>query len=294
MANAPVITTPADYSTQATPFTVSGTSDGRIVEVRDVAGLLLPASQNPAPVVNSTWSMSITSFNGNRGGLYAYSSGDVTVATGITMVGTIASGTKTWGTNRTASIEAFTAGGSELLIAWTQAEVEAATTSSFVFNTPGVTWNRVVTRHPLTPAGLIEVWTATPTAGTYSGTVNLPGTGNCDVHTFISRWSGVARIGATGTFDAGAVNGRATGILNITGTNSVILAGFIHTDGQTNFVLNDGVTGSNCTLLASDLNGPTHNLIRVVGAVSSGSYNVGIISPNSLAWSLSAIELQSQ
>lgn len=79
MASAPIVTSPADNSTQTLPFPVSGTSDGVLVEARDDAGLLLPADQNPAPVIAGAWSMQIQGTTGNRGAAYHVVGGQVSV-----------------------------------------------------------------------------------------------------------------------------------------------------------------------------------------------------------------------
>lgn len=77
MASAPVVTSPPDYSTQGLPYTVTGTSDGKILEARDDAGLLLPATQNPADVVAGGYSIQITGSVGNRGAVYGTGTGEI-------------------------------------------------------------------------------------------------------------------------------------------------------------------------------------------------------------------------
>lgn len=77
MANQPTITNPTDYSNPGVPFDLTGTSDGVIAEVRDDAGLLLPATQNPVPVSGGTYSIHVTGLQGSRGGTYLTAGGMV-------------------------------------------------------------------------------------------------------------------------------------------------------------------------------------------------------------------------
>ena len=84
MASAPTVTSPADNSSQTVPFTLSGTSDGTMVEIRDDAGLLVPASANPVAVSGGAFSTQIQGLTGNKGCAFGALGG--TIATAVTLI----------------------------------------------------------------------------------------------------------------------------------------------------------------------------------------------------------------
>lgn len=106
MASTPVITSPADNSTQSLPFDLVGTGTvNSIVEVRDDAGFLLPATANPVTVDGAgDWTIHVTSLTGTGTGnkWYAAAGGTVDeVAAGVTIEysGQTAIANATTGTN---------------------------------------------------------------------------------------------------------------------------------------------------------------------------------------------------
>jgi len=75
MASTPTITSPADNSTQSLPFNLVGTGTiNGLVEVRDDAGYLLPATLNPVTVDGAgDWTIAqISSLVGTKTGCKGY------------------------------------------------------------------------------------------------------------------------------------------------------------------------------------------------------------------------------
>jgi hypothetical protein len=97
MASTPVITSPADNSTQSLPFDMVGTGTvNALVEVRDDAGYLLPATLNPVTVDGAgDWTIHVTSLTGSGTGNKWYAAAGGTVAVVGPAIGSVTSGVAT-------------------------------------------------------------------------------------------------------------------------------------------------------------------------------------------------------
>lgn len=179
MASTPVISSPADFSIQSVPFDITGTSDGAIVEVRDSAGLLLPATANPVAVVGGNYSIHVTSLTGNKGGVYVNGTGTISippnigVEAGFPLIGSGA------GAITIATAGVTTAGPSlvvAIVLAGKGASGEYPLTS---VAGGGLTWSRVAGASGNYASGSqgSEIWTAVSAGALSNQTITATATG---------------------------------------------------------------------------------------------------------------------